>query len=242
MKNTIQFIKQNSIYIIVGLLLIVSFLFLFTSKVKNKAKTDKAVSESKIENLISDNEQLNQQIKGYKGLNLKAYDRIKELNNTLYLSEQKVSQIALKYEIKISNLKKLTGSESVELFLDKTEQPEFPVQKYSESPDSTYLIPLTSIQYANIAFYDLDEQKEINQELKTEITTYRLVNKELTGIIQNKDSEIKLLNKRSVNYESIITEKDKQIKAEHKKYVSQKVRTYLVGSIGAVAIIGCLIF
>ena len=157
MKTTIQFIKQNSIYILIGLLIVIAGLYSYSNYVKEQSKINSAVSQTKIENLISYNEQLTQQINGHKGLNLKAYERIKELNSSLYLSENKVAVILRKYETERNKVKELTGSESVGLFLDKTEQSEFPVQKYSDSPDSTYLIPLTSIQYANIAFVDLDE-------------------------------------------------------------------------------------
>ncbi len=166
----------------------------------------------------------------------------KSLLSVTHTLKQKYAHISAKYEIERNKVMELTGSESVNLFLDKTEQPEFPVLKYSDDQDSIYLIPLTSIEYANVAFVDLSEQIEVNVNLRKEVQTVYLSNQTLSKLVKSIDAENVLLQENNTKADLIIAEKDKQIKAENQKYKAQRVKTLVVGIAGAGLVVLSLIF
>ena len=161
-------------------------------------------------------------------------------NNQLAKFSKKYNEITIKYDAERNKVKELSGVESVGLFLDNTEQPEFPIIQYEDS--TQYVIPITSIEYANVAFVDLKEQVGVNSILRDESTLKSVQIKTLNGIIDEKDNQIVVLNEVNKYTNSIIKEKDDLAKAEHNKYKKQRVKTFVTGAIGGVLLICSLIF
>ena len=160
------------------------------------------------------------------------FDLIRFHNNILVITK--------KYDAERNKVKELSGVESVGLFLDNTEQPEFPVIQYEDS--TQYVIPITSIEYANVAFVDLKEQVGVNRLLRDESTLKSVQIKTLNSIIDEKENQIIVLNEVNKYTNSIIKEKDDLVKAEHNKYKKQRVKTFVTGAIGGVLLICSLIF
>jgi len=159
-------------------------------------------------------------------------------NNQLAKFSKKYNEITIKYDAERNKVKELSGVESVGLFLDNTEQPEFPVIQYEDS--TQYVIPINSIEYANVAFVDLKEQVGVNSILRDESTLKSVQIKTLNSIIDEKENQIVVLTEVNKYTNSIIKDKDNLIKSEHNKYKKQRVKTFVTGAIGGVLLICAL--
>jgi len=159
-------------------------------------------------------------------------------NNQLAKFSKKYNEITIKYDAERNKVKELSGVESVGLFLDNTEQPEFPVIQYEDS--TQYVIPITSIEYANVAFVDLKEQVGVNSILRDESTLKSVQIKTLNSIIDEKENQIVVLTEVNKYTNSIIKDKDNLIKSEHNKYKKQRAKTFVTGAIGGVLLICAL--
>lgn len=163
---------------------------------------------------------------------MQEFDLIKFHNNIITITK--------KYDAERNKVKELSGVESVGLFLDNTEQPEFPVIQYEDS--TQYVIPITSIEYANVAFVDLQEQLNVNSVLRDESNVKSVQIKTLNSIIDEKENQIVILTEVNKYTNDIIKEKDSQIQSEQNKYKKQRVKTITTGAIGGILIICSLIF
>lgn len=163
---------------------------------------------------------------------MQEFDLIKFHNNIITITK--------KYDAERNKVKELSGVESVGLFLDNTEQPEFPVIQYEDS--TQYVIPITSIEYANVAFVDLQEQLSVNSVLRDESNVKSVQIKTLNSIIDEKENQIVVLTEVNKYTNDVIKEKDSQIQSEHNKYKKQRVKTITTGAIGGILLICSLIF
>ena len=156
-------------------------------------------------------------------------------NSQINKYSKKYAEITTKYDAEVKKVKQLSNYESVGLFLDNTEQPEFPVIQYEDS--TQFIIPVTSIEYANVVFVDLQEQLSINSVLRDESGVKSMQIKSLNGIITEKENRIVILTEVNKYTNDIIKEKDSQVKAEHNKYKKQRVKTFVTGAVGGILLI-----
>jgi hypothetical protein len=235
------FIKENIVVItaIFIFAIALTILIILNNKQKQNDITN-AVSQHEVERLISEKEYLQQQIIGYKAIDDSLWSIVRQQNTQLSTYKKKYADMALKYDTERNKIKELNAVEQVEVFLDKTEQGEFPIISYEDT--TQYIIPINSIQYANIAFVDLEEQINVNALLRGESNIKTMQIKDLNLIIDNKDLQIEKLFQINDKSELIIEEKDKQIKATESKYKKEVAKKYFVGAIGGVALILSFVF
>jgi len=241
MEKIKDFLKNNDMIIVILVtltLLIVAVWYVLNNEQKKNDITN-AVSQHEVERLISEKEYLQQQITGYKAIDDSLWSIVRQQNTQLSTYKKKYADMALKYDTERNKIKELNAVEQVEVFLDKTEQGEFPIISYEDT--TQYIIPINSIQYANIAFVDLEEQINVNALLRGESQIKTMQIKDFNLIIDNKDLQIEKLFQINDKSELIITEKDTQVKAWESKYKKEAAKKYIVGAIGGVAIILSLV-
>jgi hypothetical protein len=235
------FIKENIVVIMAIFIFAIALIILIILNNKQKQNDiTNAVSQHEVERLISEKEYLQQQIIGYKAIDDSLWSIVRQQNSQLSTYKKKYADMALKYDTERNKIKELNAVEQVEVFLDKTEQGEFPIISYEDT--TQYIIPINSIQYANIAFVDLEEQINVNALLRGESQIKTMQIKDLNLIIDNKDLQIEKLFQINDKSELIIEEKDKQIKSSESKYKKEVAKKYFVGAIGGVALILSFVF
>lgn len=235
------FIKENIVVITAIFIFAIALMILIILNNKQKQNDiTNAVSQDEVERLISEKEYLQQQIIGYKAVDDSLWSIVRQQNTQLSTYKKKYADMALKYDTERNKIKELNAVEQVEVFLDKTEQGEFPIISYEDT--TQYIIPINSIQYANIAFVDLEEQINVNALLRGESQIKTMQIKDLNLIIDNKDLQIEKLFQINDKSELIIVEKDTQVKAWQSKYKKEASKKYIVGAIGGVALILSFVF
>jgi len=235
------FIKENIVVITAILIFAIALIILIILNNKQKQNDiTNAVSQHEVERLISEKEYLQQQIIGFKAIDDSLWSIVRQQNTQLSTYKKKYADMALKYDTERNKIKELNAVEQVEVFLDKTEQGEFPIISYEDS--TQYIIPIHSIEYANVMAVDLEEQININALLRGESNIKTMQIKDLNLIIDNKDLQIERLFQINDKSELIITEKDTQVKAWESKYKKEAAKKYIVGAIGGVAIILSIVF
>jgi len=235
------FIKENIVVITAIFIFAIALMILIILNNKQKQNDiTNAVSQDEVERLISEKEYLQQQIIGYKAIDDSLWSIVRQQNTQLSTYKKKYADMALKYDTERNKIKELNAVEQVEVFLDKTEQGEFPIISYEDT--TQYIIPINSIQYANIAFVDLEEQINVNALLRGESQIKTMQIKDLNLIIDNKDLQIEKLFQINDKSELIIVEKDTQVKAWQSKYKKEASKKYIVGAIGGVALILSFVF
>ena len=199
-----------------------------------------AVSQERISELERKIDEKDTQIAISKQKEDSLFNVVKRQDFELIKFHNNIITITKKYDAERNKVKELSGVESVGLFLDNTEQPEFPVIQYEDS--TQYVIPITSIEYANVAFVDLQEQLNVNSVLRDESNVKSVQIKTLNSIIDEKENQIVVLTEVNKYTNYIIKEKDSQIQSEHNKYKKQRVKTITTGAIGGILIICSLVF
>ena len=240
-----EWIKQNYKTAFIIAMICLAIIILFVAKrcatiSQYHSDTSIAVSQERISELERKIDEKDTQIAISKQkedslfsvVRMQEFDLIKFHNNIITITK--------KYDSERNKVKELSGVESVGLFLDNTEQPEFPVIQYEDS--TQYVIPITSIEYANVAFVDLQEQLSVNSVLRDESNVKSVQIKTLNSIIDEKENQIVVLTEVNKYTNDVIKEKDSQIQSEHNKYNKQLVKTITTGAIGGILLICSLIF
>lgn len=200
-----------------------------------ESNTNIAVSAERISELERKIDEKDTQIATSKQTEDSLWKVVVYQNSQINKYSKKYAEITTKYDAEVKKVKQLSNYESVGLFLDNTEQPEFPVIQYEDS--TQFIIPVTSIEYANVVFVDLQEQLSINSVLRDESGVKSMQIKSLNGIITEKENRIVILTEVNKYTNDIIKEKDSQVKAEHNKYKKQRVKTFVTGAVGGILLI-----
>ena len=239
-----QFVKQNYILLLVVICSLAILIGMQKCNNKKQSQQDitKAVLENRNETLEAEIKQQDAQIIGFHAVQDSLIKRIKEQSSITHAIEQKYAVIALKYATERNKVKELTGSESVRMFLDENGRKDFPVTKYSDSKDSVYLTPLSCIDSANVTKVDLKEQQAVNKNLRSEVVSLKMTNKDLTNLVSSKNNEIESLNNQIENHKQIESNKDAQLNATEKKLDAEIPKKYIVGGISVLLLTLSLVF
>ena len=222
-------LKQYLPYAIIAILVLLLILNKCANDNQDQHNVSQAVSQNHIENLQAALSVLESKEIGYKAANDSLVLINSALSRQLTTNRAKLAQIALNYEKERQRIKALPNDSAASLFLDRSDCSECEVLQY----DSAYLIPIESIQFYNLMAVDFDQQVAVNGNLIKENKIYQLQVKNLNSIIDNDETRIGNLKDQVNNYQQIISEKDKQLQAEHKKLKKQRFKTVLTGIAGA---------
>jgi hypothetical protein len=228
-------------YIIAVAVLIIVFL-LSMRNCSNNRQDDQtvisAVAQSKIDQLQTDNDALKSSVKASQSAIDSLQTIIKTKDGKIATLNTKVAYIASNYEKEKNRLQLLTDNDAVAEFLDASDCGEQPIIKY----DSMFLIDICPIRNANDIRAGFDMQVNVNQVLQDKLRISESKASDYNGIIAGKDKQLTDALQLNSNSEKIITEKDKQIVAEHKKFRQQKVKTWITGGIGVVLLTLAIIY
>lgn len=207
------------------------------TNIKHNQNTTNAVAQSEINRLAWENSQLLKDTTALHDQNRSLQADNSYLISALSASEAKRSQIALKLEIEHSKLSKESDSGTVRRFLNETGYKSLLVQKY----DSLYMVPASSAKQSNIERASLSAAVSDNSELIKQSDMKGVVIKNLSTVVDNKDKEITILSGVIHNHLEIESALKSQVKAEHRKYVGQRVKTWIVGGVGVAILTGVIL-
>ena len=225
MKTILKYLWQIAFV----LLLVIFIIYKYNNAKQAGENIQSAVAENEIKNLVSQIDQHKANEKAYMAVQDSLLHANDVLNEQLTRQRAKVAQTAAKYETERSKVKELPADSAAGLFLDRADCPD-PVLKY----ENDYLVPSEAITFYNVMAVDFDEQKEVNINLATEneIKTRQIYT--LDAIIQNSNKRIDEFTRITEDQQKIIDRKDLQVKAEHKKYRQQRIKTILTSAGGIV--------
>jgi len=232
--------KNKPLIIAVAVLLLIGFLLSwhFVNKANQKADIATAIIRHDRETYEANIEQLQLEKNGHKAVSDSLKSRVTELKVELRQSKYKEAQTALKLKKDIAKNKLLTNDSSVMLFYANAGYGNLPVIKR----DTAYQVPIQPIRYYNDLQTEHDALADDNSTLKKREVVYQKIINTQDADLQEKDKQLVLCDSISAT-QSIITEGLKQeVKNEHKKFIDQKVKTYLVGAIGVLGITLGIIF
>jgi len=232
--------KNKPLLIAVAVLLLIGFLLSwhFINKARTAATVQIALSQHNEEELITQNENLQLQLHGHRVVEDSLWVLVKNQEYRIKQKDKMIVQKEKQYQDELNRLQLLTDDEAVSEFLDNAECGEQPILKY----DSLYLIDICPLRSYNDIRAGFEAQTDVNTILRSKLQETTLKEVELNGIITERGNQIEKLNQVVENTDQIVQEKDKQIQVEHKKYVQQKVKTYLVGAVGVLGITLGIIF
>ncbi len=230
--------KQH--YIAVAALIIFGFLLSwhFVNKARTETKVQTALSLHEVEELETRNETLQLQLLGHRVTEDSLWVLVKNQEYRIKEKDKQIQKKEKQYQAELNRLQLLTDDEAVSEFLDNAECGEIDIRMY----DSLYLIPICPLRSYNDIRAGFNAQTDINTILRQKYAEQAENAVKLNGIITERGEQIKTLNEVVSNTELIVSEKEKQIQEEHKKYVQQKVKTYMVGAIGVLGITLGIIF
>lgn len=239
MKLITWFKSNHKMTFIIGMIALAILLSLFIRSCATKQQHNQdvvsAVAQSKIDELNGKIKDKEAAILLYEKSEDSLWVIVKKQNIELDRVKQKNKETEAKYTKERNKVKELYAEDAVDLFLTNTEQLEFPVIQFEDS--TKYVIPIHSIEYANVMAVDLKEQIEITANVKKESSIKSMQIKNLNLIIDDKENQLIVLREVNKYTNYIIAEKDTQIVAEKKKLKQQKVKTYFTGVIGGLLVI-----
>jgi len=233
-KWFISHLKEIVIAVVITLAISMVAYYILSQQ-KQMYKTELSVLSDRAEHLQFDIEYKQAQIEGHKAINDSLFVRINEKIQELKNNKIQLAKINYKYELERSKIKLLNSVQQVDLFLSNTEQNDYPVMSFQDSTE--YIIPIESIEIANIVFTNFDEQVEVNNNLRVESNIKSLQIKDFIEIVKSKDLELKDYKDIVELYNYKLAIKEEQLIASEKKYKAEHRKLLVVKIVSGVAII-----